>query len=86
MSGPVARAMAVEARERAKVEYAIGVTGIAGPGGGSYQKPVGTVYLSLAGPEGQLWQCRLNLRGERERVKYQASQAALDMLRRALLE
>lgn len=86
VSGPVARAMAVEARERAKVEYAIGVTGIAGPGGGSSQKPVGTVYLSLAGPEGQLWQCRLNLRGERERVKYQASQAALDMLRRALLE
>ena len=86
VSEPVARAMAVQARERAKVEYAIGVTGIAGPGGGSSQKPVGTVYVSLAGPEGQLWDCRLNLPGERERVKHQASQVALDMLRRALLE
>ena len=86
VSEPVARAMAVQARERAKVEYAIGVTGIAGPGGGSSQKPVGTVYVSLAGPEGQLWDCRLNFPGGRERVKHQASQAALDMLRRALLE
>ena len=73
-------------RARARVDYAIGVTGIAGPGGGSSEKPVGTVYLSLAGPEDQLWDCRLNLPGERGRVKYQASQAALDMLRRALLE
>lgn len=86
VSEPVARAMALQARARARVDYAIGVTGIAGPGGGSSEKPVGTVYLSLAGPEDQLWDCRLNLPGERGRVKYQASQAALDMLRRALLE
>ena len=86
VSEQVARAMALQARARARVDYAIGVTGIAGPGGGSSEKPVGTVYLSLAGPEDQLRDCRLNLPGERGRVKYQASQAALDMLRRALLE
>ncbi len=85
VSEPVALAMATGARERGGVEYGIAVTGIAGPGGGSADKPVGTVYVALAGPDGLQRVRRLSLPGEREQVKFQASQAALDLLRRALL-
>ena len=85
VSEPVARALATGARERGGVEYGIAVTGIAGPGGGSAAKPVGTVYVALAGPDGLQRVRRLSLPGEREQVKFQASQAALDLLRRALL-
>ena len=79
VSEPVAEALAVGARQRAGVEYALGVTGIAGPGGGSTDKPVGTVYIALVSPNAVPRVRRLRLPGERERVKYQASQAALDM-------
>ena len=85
VSEAVAKAMAVGARQRAGVDYAIGVTGIAGPGGGSVEKPVGTVYVALVGPNGFLRVRRIQFPGERDRVKYQASQAALDLLRCALL-
>ena len=85
VSEPVAQALAAGARERAGVDYGIAVTGIAGPGGGSPDKPVGTVYVALAGPGGSQRVRRLSLPGEREQVKFQASQAALDQLRRALL-
>ena len=85
VSEPVARALASAARERAGVDYGIGLTGIAGPGGGTPAKPVGTVYVALAGPQGPPRVRALSLPGEREQVKYQASQAALDLLRRALL-
>lgn len=85
VSEPVARALASAARERAGVDYGIGLTGIAGPGGGTPAKPVGTVYVALAGPQEPPRVRALSLPGEREQVKYQASQAALDLLRRALL-
>lgn len=85
VSEPVARALASAARERAGVDYGIGLTGIAGPGGGTPAKPVGTVHVALAGPQGPPLVRALNLPGAREQVKYQASQAALDLLRRALL-
>ena len=85
VSEAVAEAMAVGARERAGVEYALGITGIAGPAGGSAEKPVGTVCIALVGPHSLRQVRRLRLFGERESVKYQASQAALDLLRRALL-
>ena len=85
VSEPVARALASAARERAGVDYGIGLTGIAGPGGGTPAKPVGTVHVALAGPQGPPLVRALSLPGEREQVKYQASQAALDLLRRALL-
>ena len=85
VSEAVAETMAETARTRAGVDVGMGVTGIAGPGGGSPVKPVGTVCIALAGP-GRARRARaLQLPGERERVKFQASQAALDMLRRALL-
>lgn len=85
VSEPVARALASAARERAGVDYGIGLTGIAGPGGGTPAKPVGTVHVALAGPQGPPLVRALSLPGAREQVKYQASQAALDLLRRALL-
>ena len=85
VSEPVAAAMAVAARAVAGVEFGLAVTGIAGPGGATPGKPVGTVCLALAGSEGAPRVRRVQLPGDRERVKFQASQAALDLLRRALL-
>lgn len=85
VSEPVAEAMAAAAREAAGVEFGLAVTGIAGPDGATPAKPVGTVCLALAGPAGPPRVRRVQLPGDRERVKFQASQAALDLLRRALL-
>jgi len=85
VSEPVAEAMAVAAREAAGVEFGLAVTGIAGPGGATPSKPVGTVCLALAGASESPRVRRVRLPGDRERVKFQASQAALDLLRRALL-
>jgi nicotinamide-nucleotide amidase len=83
VSEPVGLEMALGARARAAVDIAVGVTGIAGPGGGSEQKPVGTVVIAVAWAGGRRVE-RFRFPGGREQVKFQASQAALDMLRRAL--
>ncbi len=85
VSEPVAEAMAVAARRVADVDYGLAVTGIAGPGGATPGKPVGTVCLALASAAAPPRVRRVQLPGERERVKFQASQSALDLLRRALL-
>jgi len=82
VSEPVAVAMATGARERTGATYAISLTGIAGPDGGTKQNPVGTVFIGLAGPDGTRAR-RFRFIGDRERVRVQATQAALDMLRRA---
>ncbi|MDH4197061.1 MAG: nicotinamide-nucleotide amidohydrolase family protein, partial [Candidatus Aminicenantes bacterium] len=83
VSAPVARAMAVGARRRVNATYGLGVTGIAGPAGGTATKPVGLVYISLAGPGGTELRKGLFFGGRNE-VKFQSSQRALDMLRRRL--
>ena len=84
VSDPVARAMAEGIRSRSGVDVGVGVTGIAGPGGGSPEKPVGTVAIAaVIGSETRSRVFRFH--GEREQVKFQASQAALDMVRRMLL-
>ena len=84
VSEPVAVAMAEGARLQAAVDVGIGVTGIAGPGGGTAEKPVGTVAVAaLVGTTKRVRTFRFH--GEREQVKFQASQAALDMVRRMLL-
>ena len=85
VSEEVAESMARQAKRLAVADYGIGVTGVAGPGGGSVKKPVGTVCLALAGPEGAARVRTFFFPGKRDLVKFQASQAALDMLRCALL-
>ncbi len=85
VSEDVGVAMAEGIREIAGVEVGVGITGIAGPGGGTEQKPVGTVVVAIAFPGGTRVSRFLFL-GARAQVKFQASQAALDMVRRALAE
>jgi nicotinamide-nucleotide amidase len=84
VSEPVARAMAMGVRTRAGTTLGIGITGIAGPGGGTPEKPVGTVAIAVEGPWGSHVRTRL-LIGSREHVKFWATQAALDDVRRLVL-
>jgi len=84
VSEPVARAMAAGIRERAGVSVGIGITGIAGPGGGTPEKPVGTVAIAVnCGAAAQVR--TFQFFGDRQLVKFQSSQAALNMLRLMLL-
>lgn len=84
VSEPVAEAMARGARERAGVEVGVGITGIAGPGGGTEQKPVGTVCIAVA--VGEATRVRtFRFPGSREHVKNFASFTAIDMVRRTLM-
>ncbi len=82
VSEPVARAMARGARERAGVAVGAAITGIAGPDGGTPEKPVGTVFLALDGQLGGRVR-QAHFPGDRERVRQHSSQALLEMLRRA---
>ena len=85
VSEAVASAMAVGARERGGGGYGLGITGVAGPGGGSPEKPVGMVCVALAGIDAEVRIRTFRFPGERGAVRFQASQAALDMLRRDLV-
>jgi nicotinamide-nucleotide amidase len=84
VSEPVAIALATGVRERFGATWGVGITGIAGPTGGTPEKPVGTVHIAVAWPGGHrhhkfLWQ------GPRTIIKWFSTQFALDMLRRAIL-
>ncbi|HVF47342.1 MAG TPA: competence/damage-inducible protein A [Pyrinomonadaceae bacterium] len=83
VSAECAEAMARGMHERAQTDHAISITGIAGPGGGSEAKPVGTVFIGYAGMEG-VKSIKLVLPGDRYLVRWRSSQAALDYLRRQL--
>ena len=84
VSAAVAEAMAEGIRKRAGTDFGLSITGIAGPGGGTEEKPVGTVFIALAN-EIKTEHRKLNLPGDRHLVRWRASQAALDLLRRRLL-
>lgn len=84
VSAEVAEAMAEGIRERAGTDFGLSVTGIAGPGGGSDEKPIGLVYIALA-DDAHTEHRKLQLPGDRHLIRWRASQAALDMLRRRLI-
>jgi len=87
VSGPVARAMAQGARRAAGANLAVAVTGIAGPGGGSAEKPVGLVHFGLALPDGSLRHQEMRF-GDlgREAVRQMALKTALNLLEDALVQ
>src|ERR1700692_1151600 len=84
VSREVAAAMAEGIRKRCVSSYGVGITGVAGPSGGTEQKPVGLVYVALAGEEGTQVVER-NFLGDRKRIRQFATEQALEMVRRALL-
>ena len=84
VSREVAAAMAEGIRKRCLASYGVGITGVAGPTGGTEQKPVGLVYIALAGEEGTQVVER-NFPGDRRRIRQFATQQALEMVRRALV-
>jgi nicotinamide-nucleotide amidase len=83
VSEEVATAMAIGVQAHLRASCAIGVTGVAGPGGGSPDKPVGLVYVALAKPDGSADMRKLLLPGDREIVQRRAAIAALTMLWKA---
>ncbi len=85
VSEPVAREMAEGGRAKSSADFALAVTGIAGPGGGSEEKPVGTAFIALAGG-GPTVVKRLFFPTDRETFKQLASQTALNLLRERLNE
>jgi nicotinamide-nucleotide amidase len=85
VSAPVAEAMAVGTQKLFQADWAVSVTGIAGPGGGTEDKPVGLVYIAVAGP-GSVGVEKFQFPGTREVVRECTVRAALDMLRKAFLK
>ncbi|MEK6776420.1 MAG: nicotinamide-nucleotide amidohydrolase family protein [bacterium] len=84
VSRETARAMSYGIRTRAGTGIGLAVTGIAGPGGGSRDKPVGTVFIGLSTPEGDEV-TEYHFQGDRQMVRLQSAQMALDRVRRYLL-
>ena len=83
VSAPVAEQLAEGARQRAGAEMGVGITGIAGPDGGSEEKPVGLVFIGLATPAGRAVR-KYRFMGTRKTVRERAAQTALDLMRRDL--
>ncbi len=88
VSEPVARALALGARTRIGADVGIGVTGVAGPGGGTPEKPVGTVWIAVAAPGEAsavaVQTRRAMLSGDRVEIRQRAAQIGLDMVRQAV--
>ncbi len=81
----VVESMAISARQILNADYAIATSGIAGPGGGTAEKPVGTVWIAVAGPDGVVSKV-FNFANNRERNIIRSTQTALNMLRLELLK
>lgn len=84
VSAETVRCMAREARSTLGTTYALAISGVAGPGGGSDDKPVGTVWIGLAGPEGYSLERKIVHVNDRKSVRVYATCVALDILRRKL--
>ena len=83
VSAEVAEAMAEGARRRLGADVAVAVTGVAGPGGGTEEKPVGLVHLHVSGPDGSRART-LDVPGDREQVRARATVTALHLMRQFL--
>ncbi len=86
VSAEVAQALAAGAAERLGADVGVGITGVAGPGGGSEEKPVGLVWLSVAMDGSQVLTRSVNLPGGRADVRDRATTVAMHLIRRALHE
>jgi nicotinamide-nucleotide amidase len=84
VSAPIAEQLARGARRVAGAEVGVGITGIAGPEGGTPEKPVGTVFIAVSSPRGEAVR-RFRFMGNRVAVRERSVQTALDMVRRQLL-
>jgi nicotinamide-nucleotide amidase len=84
VSREVAAALAEGIRKRCQATLGVGITGVAGPAGGTAEKPVGLVFHALAGDRGTEVIER-NFPGDRKRIRWFASQQAMDMVRRNLM-
>src|ERR1700688_3716629 len=84
VSSEVAIALADGIRRRTGATLGVGITGVAGPTGGTPEKPVGTVHVAIADASGRKGR-RVHYPGERDRIRWQASQTALDLVRRYFL-
>jgi nicotinamide-nucleotide amidase len=84
VSEPVVRAMATGVRSAVGADVALAITGIAGPGGGTEDKPVGTVWIALD-LRGNVESRRYMMVGDRAEIRHRSAQAAMEMLRRRLL-
>lgn len=85
VSDPVVKSMAEKALQKSNANYAIAITGIAGPDGGSEEYPVGTVFIALASKSG-IRSSRFQFQLDRETFKFVATQTALNILREEILK
>jgi nicotinamide-nucleotide amidase len=87
VSGAVAEAMALGVKNQLGTDWGVSITGIAGPGGGTAEKPVGTVYIGIADPQNAVSHhlCQFGDRRGRELTRYLSACQGLDLLRRQLL-
>jgi len=85
VSREVAEAMAVGVRLRSGSDIGLAVTGIAGPGGGTDEKPVGTIYIAIATSE-ENWVTKFHFQGDRDQIREITAQSGLDLIRKYLLQ
>ena len=86
VSAGVVEKMALGVRNLARTDIGVGISGIAGPGGGSDFKPVGTVFFGLSAKGGALTSFKFHFNGTRKEIKYASSQKALEFIRQYILD
>ena len=85
VSREVAEKMAVSVRAKSEADIGLAVTGIAGPGGGTEEKPIGTVYIAIATSE-ENWVSKFHFHGDRNEIREISAQSGLDLVRKYLLQ